>query len=69
MKLLLEHWNSFLSEEEQIASDKAQILTNAQKETQALVQRVQSATKGDDGLTKETLESIIQGLQEVLERI
>ena len=69
MKLLLEHWNNFLTEEEQAASDKAQILTNAEKETQALVQKIQSATKGDEGLTKETLESIIQGLQQVLERI
>jgi hypothetical protein len=69
MKFLLEHWNNFLSEEEQIASDKAQILTNAEKETQALVQKIHSATKGDEGLAKETLESIIQGLQQALEKI
>ena len=69
MKLLLENWNNFLSEEEQGAADKAQILANAEKETQALLQKVQSATKDDEGLTKETLESIIQGLQQALERI
>jgi|TARA_R110002074_G_scaffold46299_3_gene119237 hypothetical protein len=69
MKLLLEHWNNFLSEEEQIASDKAKILNNAEKETQALVNKIQSATQGDEGLARETLESIIQGLQQALERL
>jgi hypothetical protein len=69
MKPLLENWNNFLSEEEQGAGDKAQILANAEKETQALLQKVQSATKDDEGLMKETLESIIQGLQQALERI
>ena len=69
MKLLIENWNTFLTEEEQGGLDKAAGLTNADKEAQALVGKVKAATKGDEGLAREALESIIQGLQQALEGI
>jgi len=69
MKLLLENWTNFLNEEEQEASAKAAVLTNAEKEVDGLINKIRSAAKNDEGLAREALESIILGLQQALERL
>ena len=69
MKLLLENWSNFLKEQEQEASAKAAVLTNAEKEVNTLINKVKNAAQNDEGLAREALESIIQGLQQALERL
>jgi hypothetical protein len=69
MKHLMEIWRNTLQEKEQGVAEKAKVLASAQQEVQGLITKVQSATGGDSGLTREVLESVLIDLQQALEEL
>ncbi len=72
MKLLLEKWREILNEvddAEQAPAEKAAIFNDAQTEVKGVVTKVSSAAGTDTNLARETLQSIIAGLQQALEEL
>ena len=72
MKLLLEKWREILNEvddAEQAPAEKAAIFNDAQTEVKGIVTKVSSAAGADTNLARETLQSIIAGLQQALEEL
>jgi hypothetical protein len=72
MKLLLEKWREILNEvdeAEQAPAEKAAIFNNAAAEIKGIVTKVNSAAGADTNLARETLQSIIAGLQQALEEL
>tara|TARA_Y100000034_G_C6839879_1_gene379852 strand:+ start:900 stop:1118 length:219 start_codon:yes stop_codon:yes gene_type:complete len=72
MKLLLEKWREILNEvddAEQAPAEKAAIFNDAQTEVKGIVTKVSSAAGNDTNLARETLQSIIAGLQQALEEL
>ncbi len=69
MKDLMEIWRKTLREEEEEGGAKAKVLNDADREVTSLMRKVQQATRGDDGLTREVLESMITSLQKALEEL
>tara|TARA_Y100000034_G_scaffold117716_1_gene157469 strand:- start:215 stop:433 length:219 start_codon:yes stop_codon:yes gene_type:complete len=69
MKMIFENLRKALNEEEQPPDAKANIMTQAAKEVDAIVGRAKTAAQDDDGLAREVIESIIRGLQEQLGKL
>jgi hypothetical protein len=72
MKLLLEKWREVLNEvddAEQAPAEKAAVFDDAQVAVKDIVTKVSSAAGNDPGLARETLQSIIAGLQQALKEL
>tara|TARA_R100001163_G_C5056600_1_gene193033 strand:+ start:1628 stop:1840 length:213 start_codon:yes stop_codon:yes gene_type:complete len=68
MKLIIENWNKAkLVEEELPAENKSAIFDDVNKEALSIVNKIRTASAGDDNLAKEAMESLIVALQKSLE--
>ena len=68
MKIIMENWRQSknLNEEERVPAEKAEVLRNAETESDLVINKVNAAVGEDEGLKREVLQSIIAKLQEEL---
>ena len=65
MKIIMENWRQSknLNEEERVPAEKAEVLRNAETESDLVINKINAATGEDKGLKREVLQSIIAKLQ------
>tara|TARA_R100000808_G_C2153931_1_gene164607 strand:+ start:3724 stop:3945 length:222 start_codon:yes stop_codon:yes gene_type:complete len=64
IKLIFENWNKAMFEvEEQPPQNKSVIFDDVNKEATNIVKKIRTASKNDDNLAKEAIESLIVALQ------
>lgn len=65
MKIIMENWRQSknLNEEERVPAEKAEVLRNAETESDLVINKINAATGEDEGLKREVLQSIIAKLQ------
>ena len=65
MKIIMENWrqSTNLNEEERVPAEKAEVLRNAETESDSVNNKVNAAVGEDEGLKREVLQSIIAKLQ------
>ena len=67
IKLIIENWNkAMLAEEEMPPENKSAIFDDINKEALNIVNKIRTASKGDNNLAKEAMESLIVALQKSL---
>lgn len=70
MKNLIENWKKTLIEIEELPpQNKSAIFDNVEKEAAIIINKVRSASGGDNDLAKEVMQSLIVVLQNSLEEL